>query len=98
MIPVHGRQDLPLIRSIFNRLSIPIAHHPLVMIGNTPIVGDLEGVEELRGSGKLREMLNKIGWIQEEKKVARDKNQWKPKLAKMKKKELSEVELALKRA
>jgi len=43
-------------------------------------------------------MLNKIGWIQEEKKVARDKNQWKPKLAKMKKRELSEVELALKRA
>ena len=68
------------------------------MIGNTPIVGDLEGVEELRGSGKLREMLNKIGWIEEEKKAARDKNQWKPKLAKMKKKELSEVELALKRA
>ena len=68
------------------------------MIGNTPIVGDLEGVEELRGSGKLREMFNKIGWIEEEKKVARDKNQWKPKLAKMKKKELSEVELALKRA
>jgi hypothetical protein len=65
------------------------------MIGNTPIIGDLEGVEELRGSGKLREMLNKI---QEEKKVARDKNQWKPKLAKMKKRELSEVELALKRA
>jgi hypothetical protein len=56
------------------------------------------GVEELRGSGKLREMLNKIGWIQEEKKVAKEKNQWKPKLAKMKKRELTEVEQALKLA
>lgn len=98
MIPVHGRQDLPILRSIFDRLSIPIAHHPLVMIGNTPIVGDLEGVEELRGSGKLRSMLDRIGWIKEEEKQAKQKNQWKPKLAKVKKRELSEVEQALKRA
>jgi hypothetical protein len=68
------------------------------MIGNTPIVGDLEGVEELRGSGKLRSMLDRIGWIKEEEKQAKQKNQWKPKLAKVKKRELSEVEQALKRA
>lgn len=96
MIPVQGRQDLPLLRSILDRLSIPIAHHPLVMIGNTPIVGDIEGIEELRGSGRLREMLDRIGWIEKDKKQGREKVQWKPKLAKVQKRQLSEVEQALK--
>lgn len=68
------------------------------MIGNTPIVGDLEGVEELRGSGKLKSMLDRIGWVKEEQKQVKPKNQWKPKLAKVKKRELTEVEAALKQA
>lgn len=66
------------------------------MIGNTPIVGDIEGIEELRGSGRLRDMLAKIGWIEEDKKHGREKVQWKPKLAKVQKRELTEVEEALK--
>lgn len=96
MIPVQGRQDLPLLRGIMNRLSVPINHHPLVMIGNTPIIGDIDGIEELRGSGRLREMLDRIGWIEMDKKAGREKVQWKPKLAKVQKRELSEVEKALK--
>jgi len=97
LIPCHGRRDLPLIRSIFDRLDIPIQHHPLIMIGNTPIVGDIDGLEELRGSGKLREMLKKIGWVKEEDGSGK-KKAWKPKMAKVKKRQVSEVERALKQA
>jgi hypothetical protein len=33
------------------------------MIGNEPIIGDDDLWEELRGSGKLTKMLEKVGWV-----------------------------------
>jgi hypothetical protein len=63
LIPCHGRSDLKLLHGIFDRLELPIKHHPLVMIGNEPIIGDDDLWEELRGSGKLTKMLEKVGWV-----------------------------------
>jgi hypothetical protein len=63
LIPCHSRSDLRLLQKIFDRLEFPLKHQPLVMIGNTPIIGDVEALEELRGSGKLLTMLEKIGWV-----------------------------------
>lgn len=91
LIPCHGRPDLQLLRDIFSRYELDLLHHPLIFIGNQPIVGDEEGLEELRSSGKLAEMMGKIGWVKKEEK----KTAWKPKWSKAKKRELSEVEHAL---
>lgn len=79
---------------MLERQSLDIRHHPLVMIGNTPISGDLEGLEELHSSGKLRAMLASIGWLKtEQKKAVRPiKN------AQLKKRVLTEIEHALKQA
>ena len=60
------------------------------MIANEPFIGDPEGFEELRGSGRLAAMLEKIGWRAEE------KDGWKPKLATVRKREVTELERALK--
>ena len=65
MIPCHTRADRKLLQGIFERLSIPFKHHPLVMIGNTPIIAAEETMEDLRGSGKLEELLKSIGWVAE---------------------------------
>jgi len=35
------------------------------MIGNTPIIAAEETMEDLRGSGKLEELLKSIGWVAE---------------------------------
>jgi len=96
LIPCHNRPDLPLLRQIFDRLKLPLSTSPIVMIGNKPIVATDETISELRGSGKLREMLKEVGWVKDEKKGR--KSGWKPKLAKLVKKELNEVEIALQAA
>ncbi|ORY26961.1 hypothetical protein BCR39DRAFT_539550 [Naematelia encephala] len=93
LIPCHGRADLALLRSIFNRFGVDIQRHPLIMIGTEPVVGDAEVLEEMSNSGRLNEMLAKIGWGKKE----TDKNAWKPKVAKVEKRELTEIELALKK-
>ncbi len=100
LIPCHGRTDLPLLKMIFDRLKIPLGRHPLIMIGNEPIIGDAERLEEMRSSGRLAEMLGKIGWRKEQKDHGEGYNGevWRPKLAKAKKREVSEVEEALRKA
>lgn len=67
------------------------------MIGNQPLIGDAKGLEELKNSGKLAEMLGKIGWFKGngQKHSGEEGQRWKPKLAKMGKKEKSELERAL---
>jgi len=100
LVPCHARPDRPLLTTIFDRLSLPLSNHPLVMIGNQPIVGDAEGLEELRGSGRLASMLGKIGWRKEEAEAERGSEReegWKPKLAVVKKKEMGELDMALRK-
>ncbi|OCF72396.1 hypothetical protein I204_06775 [Kwoniella mangroviensis CBS 8886] len=90
LIPCHARSDRLALLSILDRLSLPLRDHPIIMIGNKPIVGDLRNLEELRLSGELESMLAEIGWKKEE------KSAWKPKYAKVQKRTLTEVEEALK--
>ena len=80
-----------------NRLAIPLNDHPLIMIGSTPIIGDMEGLEGLRGNGQLASMLGRIGWKKDAKKGKGDVGDWQPKLAKVKRREVSELEAALKK-
>lgn len=66
------------------------------MIGNKPLIADVERVEEMRGSGELAEMLSKISWLsQGEDKENQKKPVWKPKHAKVEKGS-TEVKKALK--
>ncbi|WVF67003.1 hypothetical protein IAT40_001746 [Kwoniella sp. CBS 6097] len=90
LIPCHGRPDRSVLLSILDRLSLPLREFPIIMIGNEPVVGSLQNLEELRLSGQLENMLSKIGWKKEE-----TSDRWKPKYAVVKKKELSEIETAL---
>ncbi|OCF43459.1 hypothetical protein I317_02759 [Kwoniella heveanensis CBS 569] len=90
LIPCHGRPDRSVLLSILDRLALPLRDFPIIMIGNEPVVGSLQNLEELRLSGQLESMLTKIGWKKEEK-----SDEWKPKYAVVKKKELSEIEQAL---
>ncbi|WRT63139.1 uncharacterized protein IL334_000042 [Kwoniella shivajii] len=90
LIPCHGRSDRFNLLSILDRLSLPLRNHPIIMIGNKPVVGDLRNLEELRLSGELESMLSTIGWQKE------TKSDWTPKLAKVQKRTLTEVEEALK--
>lgn len=95
LLPVKARPDLYVLHAVLDRQSLSIRHEPLIMIGNVPIPGNLEGLEELRSSGKLREMMQHIGWIKEENKRAA--RPIKP--AKLKRNRvLSEDEIALKKA
>ncbi|WWC67383.1 uncharacterized protein I206_101291 [Kwoniella pini CBS 10737] len=89
LVPCHSRPDRTTLLSILDRLNLPLRDHPIIMIGNEPIVGDMQSLEELRLSGELENMLSEIGW----KKEAR--SDWKPKYAKVQKKTLTEVEQAL---
>jgi hypothetical protein len=94
LISVKNRPDANALHGVLDRQSLTIRHEPLIMIGNTPIPGDLEGLEELRSSGKLRSMLHSIGWLKSEQKRA-----VRPiKNAILKKKVLTEVEHALQQA
>ncbi|WVW81180.1 hypothetical protein I302_103171 [Kwoniella bestiolae CBS 10118] len=90
LIPCHARPDRSTLLSILDRLSLPLRDHPIIMIGNKPVVGDLRNLEELRLSGELESLLTQIGWKKEE------KSAWKPKYAKVTKRTLTEVEEALK--
>lgn len=69
------------------------------MIGNRLIAADLEEVEEMRASGKLGNLLGSIGWNEEENMKRAggkgEKREWKPKFAKVVKREKTEVEHAL---
>lgn len=58
------------------------------MIGNEPILGDLETLEEMRLSGELEKKLSKIGW----KKVKEERKKKKLKMAVVKKKEKGMIE------
>lgn len=58
------------------------------MIGNEPILGDLEILEEMRLSGELEKKLSKIGW----KKVKEERKKKKLKMAVVKKKEKGMIE------
>lgn len=78
--------------AIFDRLALSFSTDPLIIIGNQPVVARMANLERLVESGVLREMLAEIGWAQGEKV---DKAQeWKPKLAVLKKREFSELEAA----
>ena len=105
LLSIHDRSDLPLLLDILTRLDLPLQHgHPLVVIGNQPFVADIERMEEMRGSGQLEEMLELIGWVDKSEPIAEPSasvaagREWKPKLAKWEKKEISEVEHALQAA
>ncbi|WWC57514.1 uncharacterized protein I303_100046 [Kwoniella dejecticola CBS 10117] len=89
LIPCHARPDRFTLLSILDRLSLPLRDHPIILIGNKPIIGDMQNLEELRLSGELETMLSNIGWKKEA------KSEWKPKYAKVQKRSLSEVEEAL---
>ncbi|WWD22604.1 hypothetical protein CI109_107097 [Kwoniella shandongensis] len=91
-VPCHARPDRSVLLSVLERLGLPLRDHPIIMIGNEPIVGDLQTLEELRLSGALEEKFAAIGW----KSTATKKVDWKPKMAVVKKKEISEMEEALK--
>lgn len=66
LLSCHGRSDSRLLQGIFDRLAIPFKHHPLVMIGNVPVIGDADTLEDMRATGALRTLLRKIGWVHEE--------------------------------
>ncbi|WVQ82934.1 hypothetical protein IAT38_005070 [Cryptococcus sp. DSM 104549] len=89
LIPCASRADRSVLLSIMDRLGLPLRDHPIIMIGNEPIVGDLRTLEEVRLSGELETKLSAIGWKKTEKKEGR-----KMKMAVVKKKELTEVEEA----
>ncbi|KAK8844845.1 hypothetical protein IAR55_006695 [Kwoniella newhampshirensis] len=91
LIPCYSRPDRSVLLSVLDRLGLPLRHNPIIMIGNEPIVGDMRNLEALRLSGELEAKLAAIGWN----KV--DKVAWKPKIAVVKKRELSEVEEAMRR-
>ncbi|WVR03024.1 hypothetical protein IAU60_000013 [Kwoniella sp. DSM 27419] len=89
LISCHGRSDRSTLLSIFDRHDLPLRQSPIILIGNEPVVGDMQTLEEMRLSGELESMLAKIGWKRPQKK------EWRPRHAVVKKKELSEVEAAL---
>lgn len=64
LMPCHSRPDKDLLSSVLDRMSVPLRHTPLVMIGNTPILGGEDALEDLRLSGKLHQLLASIGWIE----------------------------------
>lgn len=64
LMPCHSRPDRDLLSSVLDRMSVPLKHTPLVMIGNTPVLGGEDALEDLRLSGKLHQLLASIGWIE----------------------------------
>jgi hypothetical protein len=89
LIPVHSRPDRQTLISLLDRLNLSIAQHPLIMIGNKPIVGDIKGLQS--NSETLKNMMSEIGWV----KVDNGQEGWKPKFAKVAKKDVTEVERAM---
>ena len=99
LISVHNRPDKESILDVLKRLNVPVEYGALAMIGNRLIAADLEEVEEMRASGKLGNLLGSIGWNEEENMkragAKGEKRDWKPKFAKVVKREKTEVEHAL---
>lgn len=101
LIPVHNRPDRASVLEVLKRLGVPVEYGALAMIGNRVIAADLEEIEEMRASGKLGQLLASIGWNEEENRKRGEgpiKRDWKPKFAKVEKKEKTEVEHALEAA
>ncbi|WWC90277.1 uncharacterized protein L201_005210 [Kwoniella dendrophila CBS 6074] len=92
---VSQRKDRGILLSILDRLELPLREYPIILIGNKPIIGNLEVLEELGLSGELKEMFNNIGWSN---KKEMTQTEWKPKYAKVQKKSMSEVEEAIQNA
>ena len=95
LLPLHGRPDLQRLLRIGSRFDVDLSH-PLIMLGNRPISADPETWQELHNSGKLRNLMASIGWKDEGDNTPRKK--FKPKVAKIARRSLTEVEAAIKLA
>jgi len=93
LLPLTARPDFDKLLPILNRLDFPMEHGAVVMLGNRPFAADLEKMREMKESGRLANLMNAIGWAEGNKEVA--KKGWKPNMAKVKRKEKTEVEHAL---
>jgi len=92
LLPCHSRSDLPILTSLFGKYDLPLKSHPIIMVGNQPIIGDFEALKA--DSSELKSMLSKIGWAKGD--VKGPGKAWKPKYAVLQRREVGEIEQALK--
>jgi len=97
MLALHNRPDWNRLLPVLQRLGLSLEHGAIVMIGNRVLAGDVEEFESMRASGKLEQMLGSIGWLKAPDSDRRPTAR-KPKMAKVQKREKTEVERALEQA
>ena len=97
MLALHNRPDLEKLLPVLRRLGLDIDHGAIAMVGNTVVTGDMEELDEMRASGKLEQLLESIGWVKAAE-AGKKPTAWKPKMARVKRREKSEVERALEQA